>query len=167
MKDHRGKPIKATIGVLGLDRRLELDSKVRALLEKQEANVPFVSGIALEAARNLIPLVLALAITAIVIAVPDLRRLWLARPTVSCIVLAVVVLIPYSMLTLPRARYRAHRRRILLHEGLCAGCAYSLRSLVAESDGCTVCPECGSAWRLGKGVSVAEFGRRGGPGETR
>lgn len=30
----------------------------------------------------------------------------------------------------------------------CASCAYSLKELAPEQDGCTVCPECGAAWRL-------------------
>ncbi len=33
--------------------------------------------------------------------------------------------------------------------GRCPTCQYSMASLVAEADGCTVCPECGGAWRLG------------------
>lgn len=32
----------------------------------------------------------------------------------------------------------------------CGGCGYDLRQLPAEDDGCTVCPECGAAWRLFK-----------------
>ncbi len=30
----------------------------------------------------------------------------------------------------------------------CASCGYDLSGLKAEEDGCTVCPECGAAWRL-------------------
>ncbi len=30
----------------------------------------------------------------------------------------------------------------------CASCAYSLKELSPEADGCVVCPECGGAWRL-------------------
>ena len=30
----------------------------------------------------------------------------------------------------------------------CPGCLYSLGELPAETDGCTVCPECGGAWKL-------------------
>lgn len=36
----------------------------------------------------------------------------------------------------------------LLERGLCAQCGYSLRDATEEPDGCTVCPECGAAWRL-------------------
>ena len=30
----------------------------------------------------------------------------------------------------------------------CPECSYSLSGLECEADGCTVCPECGAAWRL-------------------
>lgn len=30
----------------------------------------------------------------------------------------------------------------------CAVCGYDMRGRVAEDDGCTVCPECGAAWKL-------------------
>lgn len=32
--------------------------------------------------------------------------------------------------------------------GVCASCGYLLSGCEAEADGCTVCPECGAAWRL-------------------
>ena len=31
----------------------------------------------------------------------------------------------------------------------CFLCAYSLDGLMPEADGCTVCPECGGAWKIG------------------
>lgn len=34
--------------------------------------------------------------------------------------------------------------------GRCPACQYSLASLEPATDGCTVCPECGAAWRLAK-----------------
>lgn len=37
-------------------------------------------------------------------------------------------------------------------EGACPSCAYQLRGLAPDADGCTPCPECGAAWR----VSTAE-----------
>lgn len=45
---------------------------------------------------------------------------------------------------------RAHRGvlRAVVNEGLCAGCGYRIDGLPAEPDGCTVCPECGAAWKL-------------------
>ena len=36
----------------------------------------------------------------------------------------------------------------LLRRGLCPCCAFELGTIQHEADGCTVCPECGAAWRL-------------------
>lgn len=33
--------------------------------------------------------------------------------------------------------------------GRCPSCAYRIDGVTPEGDGCTVCPECGGAWRLG------------------
>jgi len=47
-------------------------------------------------------------------------------------------------------RFAARRRglRLLAREGHCLRCLYSLRGIPPQKDGCTVCPECGAAWRL-------------------
>ncbi len=42
--------------------------------------------------------------------------------------------------------------RAVAAEGLCPSCAYTIRGLATEPDGCVVCPECGSAWRGVGGV---------------
>ena len=39
-------------------------------------------------------------------------------------------------------------RPIMRSLGICWSCGYDIRALVPEHDGCTVCPECGAAWRL-------------------
>ena len=49
---------------------------------------------------------------------------------------------------------------ILLHNGLCAACAYSLRGHYGE-DGVVVCPECGAAWREERVVRRHTFGAIG------
>ncbi len=38
--------------------------------------------------------------------------------------------------------------RLMLEHRQCPACDYNLRSLPMEHDGCTVCPECGAAWRM-------------------
>ena len=38
----------------------------------------------------------------------------------------------------------------------CASCGYSLLGLDPEPDGCTVCPECGSAWKFETGIQALE-----------
>ncbi|MEM8757285.1 MAG: hypothetical protein AAGF47_05840 [Planctomycetota bacterium] len=47
-----------------------------------------------------------------------------------------------------RLRTKDAGQRELLPLGRCAACAFGLRSIPSEEDGCTVCPECGSAWRV-------------------
>ncbi|MEQ9097306.1 MAG: hypothetical protein RIE32_13705 [Phycisphaerales bacterium] len=32
--------------------------------------------------------------------------------------------------------------------GLCPACGYSIAGLEPEEDGCRICPECGSAWKM-------------------
>jgi hypothetical protein len=43
---------------------------------------------------------------------------------------------------------RQKTSHIVVSHGFCASCGYSLADLIAASDGCTLCPECGSAWRI-------------------
>ncbi len=42
-----------------------------------------------------------------------------------------------------------HGQAAILRAGLCPACVYQIGDIPAESDGCTVCPECGAAWRMG------------------
>lgn len=38
-------------------------------------------------------------------------------------------------------------------ESRCFGCGYDLKEMHADADGCTVCPECGAAWKLNAPLS--------------
>lgn len=69
--------------------------------------------------------------------------------------LFVLVLLPCAgliaawqvrLLVAARARWWMQRR---LPHSQCAACAFHLDDLTPEPDGCTVCPECGAAWKLG------------------
>jgi hypothetical protein len=47
---------------------------------------------------------------------------------------------------------RATTRRIAnvyAHAGFCGSCGHDLRGATTEPDGCTICTECGAAWRVG------------------
>jgi hypothetical protein len=46
-----------------------------------------------------------------------------------------------------RRRFRMAAQLAWFRE--CLVCAYPIADLEPESDGCTVCPECGAAWRTG------------------
>lgn len=43
---------------------------------------------------------------------------------------------------------RPHRVKTRLRAGMCASCCYVMSGLPGAEDGCTVCPECGSAWKM-------------------
>ena len=68
------------------------------------------------------------------------------RPSLTVFVLALVVLLAAHaaghMLYAPRVLEQPRARRA------CAGCDYDLEGIPPEADGCTLCPECGAAWRL-------------------
>lgn len=60
-----------------------------------------------------------------------------------------------GLLALPEILWRtmpAARSRLVADEVLaaacCASCGYGLERVVSQDDGCTVCPECGAAWKL-------------------
>ena len=47
-----------------------------------------------------------------------------------------------------RLGVRRDQRRLRRLPSVCGPCGYSLTGLAPDPDGCTVCPECGAAWRL-------------------
>ena len=59
----------------------------------------------------------------------------------------VAVMLVSAWHTARRLRSAATVAEFLGGEG-CASCGYSLAGLPPAPDGCTVCPECGSAWKL-------------------
>jgi hypothetical protein len=38
--------------------------------------------------------------------------------------------------------------RSMLDDSLCAACGYPIGGAAADLDGCSICPECGAAWRI-------------------
>lgn len=47
--------------------------------------------------------------------------------------------------------------RVLLHDGICPSCTYSLEGLSPHKDGCYQCPECGAAWRADRVIRRRRF----------
>lgn len=63
----------------------------------------------------------------------------------------VVPMFFYALINSNFSGYPKHRAKIqqaATGVGKCATCLYHLEAIPAEADGCTVCPECGSAWKL-------------------
>jgi len=46
-------------------------------------------------------------------------------------------------------------KRAVLAIGHCPSCAYRIFDIEAEPDGCTVCPECGGAWKIQEAMNSA------------
>ena len=68
---------------------------------------------------------------------------WLGETVVFFIVCPLLLMhgLGYQPLLVWTARER-------VSIGSCGGCKYLLTSLQNETDGCTLCPECGAAWKL-------------------
>jgi len=63
------------------------------------------------------------------------------------IVIPVVVIA--ATLSIVSIRSRATRiADAIAAEGYCPSCAYPLAEIEKAHDGCTICPECGAAWRV-------------------
>lgn len=69
--------------------------------------------------------------------------------------LAVLIGLSFSSLVVSLYSYiyvwksAEHGRDALLASGLCPSCGYGIVGVRCEPDGCTVCPECDAAWRMG------------------
>jgi hypothetical protein len=73
---------------------------------------------------------------------------WLVRFGVGVL---MVVAGGLAGLVLARPLNRRETRHVVdvyLAERLCPSCAYSIGAIPVDPDGCTTCPECGTAWRI-------------------
>lgn len=64
---------------------------------------------------------------------------------VSVAVAMIPALVAWRLLTRQTCRWVATG---MANVGWCASCGYCLSGLIANDNECTVCPECGAAWRL-------------------
>ncbi len=82
----------------------------------------------------------------------SLRRIPTAwRGMVRWLVVAVTVIACWAIILAFRTAIRRILWRVLMDRGIpcCASCGYDLRLLPTDPvDGLTVCPECGSGWKL-------------------
>jgi len=54
---------------------------------------------------------------------------------------------PLAMILVSRRLLASEIARFVVGAGACASCDYPLAGVPEAEDGCTVCPECGAAWR--------------------
>lgn len=69
--------------------------------------------------------------------------------------MSLVIAVGGALLLIHAARVRvatrhlpAARARARVRAGRCGACDYPLDGLAAADDGCCICPECGSGWRV-------------------
>lgn len=67
---------------------------------------------------------------------------------VPALIAMVFCFLVWGAFSMERSLARRRVSKVLLIERYCPCCLYPLFGLSAQSDGCTVCPECGAAWRL-------------------
>ena len=79
------------------------------------------------------------------------------RPMAWIAVRAVPGVVGASFLVSTSRFARRVIRSSFLQARVCFGCQYDLANLNACDDGCTVCPECGAAWKLGTATSPPIF----------
>lgn len=73
---------------------------------------------------------------------------WAVRVCVGALMVAAGGLLGLALAGPLSGRETRHVISVYLAERLCPSCAYSLAGISAAADACTVCPECGTAWRL-------------------
>ena len=101
--------------------------------------------------RRALPYVaLCLPLFALAVLAPSMMSFKMRLPLWAMMLGAVPLgMIPVVVSVFVIRRAGAERiARVHARAGLCGSCGYELRGVVAEGDGCTVCPECGGAWKV-------------------
>lgn len=73
---------------------------------------------------------------------------WLGNLVFLGIPVAILAATLLALSWLDRRVIKPRLATFRLLRGLCAGCRYSIAAISPDPDGCTVCPECGAAWKL-------------------
>lgn len=82
-----------------------------------------------------------------------------ADPWRWAVAVAAAVGVVYACGASACARENDIQRRIGRASALCAACGYSIAEIEPEEDGCRVCPECGSAWRMDDSATFVSLER--------
>lgn len=95
--------------------------------------------------------ILALPILLIGACAPAFLAFSLKWPLWLMLLAAIPLGILPALVTIFVVRRAAARRiaNVYAHAGICGSCGHDLRGTAIAADGCTVCTECGAAWRAG------------------
>ena len=79
-----------------------------------------------------------------------LLRAGLFGPKLGVTLLVCFLSFGFGQIFFPGRAFARKLSKWRLGRGACAACGYALEGVHTEQDGCTVCPECGAAWKLGE-----------------
>jgi len=153
--DDRGTRVRLIphrkLGVLpGIPSPIPMDARHRMYAEGQE--VQWSRDVLISIVVGL--LFLFLWGTLCVIFSPRMINWFAAPPMVKGLLMGLLPSLPLPLLIYFMVRAGRHRiARIVVKHGFCATCGYALAGLAPADDGCTTCPECGSAWRVPMSMS--------------
>jgi predicted RNA-binding Zn-ribbon protein involved in translation (DUF1610 family) len=161
VKDDRGR----TVGLYRANDRVDNAEARKELTQAELRSILKLVGKRsdLVAARSVIIgfycLFTVLAIVAVVLSIVE--RNWEAGVRNLAYLAIYIILLVVLQRTIIGWVRRPIRDALLKH-ARCASCGYRIDGLEQESDGCTVCPECGAAWRLlaSELITRVEAGRR-------
>lgn len=159
MKDDRGDLVRVfDPGGLNARRDLELSLKEFATLRSEI--FPRTNVSRKITWREAAPVLLALAICVVVLSVvvinfgPGPSRAWsIFFWPLSAVMFVIITACAQVGWRARLRRLHPQIRSTMINHDRCPACGYLLTTLQPDEDGCTVCPECGAAWRL-KGAGL-------------
>jgi hypothetical protein len=145
--DHRGHPCgvpASPLGILGT-RRHDLSRTEAWRIEREVRKVPLKSQMTRATTLTVvITLPVALMFSLSLLAASHRFGQWVWPISAPVFGLAMGAFIAAVL----RAGLRDCFAPAYLAAGRCGACAFPLQGLNPEPDNCTVCPECGAAWKL-------------------
>jgi hypothetical protein len=143
---------RAISSPIPIEVRMSIAGRAQGLQRSRELLVPMVLGFAAIIAWGAMWVKLA----------PGLSESLNAPPVLKGALMGLVPSLPLPFMMYFMFRAGRHRlARIIAGHGYCPSCGYHLAGLAAAADRCTVCPECGSAWRLDHPAGKSGFTHAG------
>lgn len=141
--DHRGR--KRTLWPNALVPTATADAAERA--HARDARKITWSNIDQEGRRRIrLSLLLCISpILGIFLNLGNPRRNAIVWPIINLFIIGIAGLVTLRQVLIARGASTCIN---LLSRSLCPSCGYHLQGLAPDPDGCTICPECGAAWRL-------------------
>lgn len=76
---------------------------------------------------------------------PFLDEGWFFQSVIHFLVYGGIMGAVFSRMTW---RSPQHAKAAMFRAGLCPACVYQISEVPVDAEGCTICPECGAAWKI-------------------